>query len=203
MCLFELVGCGGGGGGGSGSSSGRASGDALASLDCRNKDGAKLELLDDGLRHIPAEDLVVRQDDAPLSLCGTMRANPNVKLTMFFFTSLECYQCTKWIDQIYGEAESYSLDLLPVVILAGDPLRTTQADVGGLKAQVAGDAVWARDTSGDVWRFFAPDSPSVVPTLVLMDGAARGVTITDQKTNLKAIIDKANTLMKLGLKPVP
>ena len=74
--------CGGGGKSISPASGFRSSGDALASLDCRQK-GAKLTLEQGEFRHIPAEEVVGRLEESPLSLCGVMRANPDVKLALF------------------------------------------------------------------------------------------------------------------------
>jgi hypothetical protein len=133
-----------------------------------------------------------------------MRANPDVKLAIFQFTSLDCYQCLKWIDRIHGEIDQYGLDILQVPILSGDPTRSTPDDLLSLKGSLAPDALWLRDSTGEIWRFFNREIATpekVSPMAVVMDGAARGFVISELGQGLKEFIEKANTTLKVGLAP--
>ncbi len=186
----------------------RSGGDALAPLDCRtNPAKPKLALTQqpEDFRHVPAEELVARHEENPVSLCGLMRANPDVKLAIIQFASLDCYQCLKWIDRLHGEIDQYGLDILQVPILSGDPNRSTAEDLLSLKGSLATDALWLRDSTGEVWRFFNREIATpekVSPMVVVMDGAARGFLISEPGQGLKEFIDKANTTLKVGLAPV-
>lgn len=186
----------------------RSSGDALAPLDCRNKPGQgnlAMNLQQGDFRHIPAEELVARHEDTPVSLCGMMRANPEIKLAVIQFASLDCYQCLKWIDRLHGEIDQYGLEVIQVPILAGSPERSTEADLLSLKSSLAGDALWLRDSTGELWRFFTPDLNAlekVSPLTVIMDLGARGFSTSEAGKGLKELIENANTTLKVGLPPV-
>lgn len=185
----------------------RNGGDALAPLDCRNSPAkTKLALTQqpEDFRHIPAEELVARHEENPVSLCGLMRANPDVKLVIIQFASLDCYQCLKWIDRLHGEIDQYGLDILQVPILSGEPARSTPDDLLSLKGSLATDALWLRDSTGEVWRFFNREIATpekVSPMVVVMDGAARGFLISELGQGLKEFIEKANSTLKAGLAP--
>lgn len=208
-CLW-LVGlsslaCGGGGGKSIAPVSGfRSNGDALASLDCRPK-GAKLTMEQGEFRHIPAEEIMGRHDENPVSLCGVLRDNPDVKIALFQFTSLECFSCQKWIERIYAEIENYGFDIIQVPILTGKSDRITPEDLNKLKENLAPDALWMRDSTGEMWRFFSPDpalGEKVQPLTVAMDAGARGFYCIEQSFGLKQFVDTSNSLMKVGLNPV-
>lgn len=203
MCL-GFLGCGGSKSPIAPIKGGRTSGDALAPLDCR-EEGLNLTLEQGEIRHVPAEELAGRLEDGAVSFCGVMRSNPDAKLALFQFTSLECYGCQKWIERLYDEIEKYGLDIIQIPVLTGKTDRVSAEDMKALKANLAPEALWMRDSTGELWKFFTPDptlGEQVQPLTVAMDAGARGFFCIEQSFGLKQFVETSNTLMKVGLAPV-
>lgn len=187
------------------------SGDVLRSLDCSGSGGGASDAGDEALlglttadsvdlRHVPAEDLVVAQGEAPVSLCEIMRANGDAQLGLFMFTSPSCYNCQKWIEKIGSSLGDFGNKVLPVAIVVASTSVLTEASLEELKEQVAKDVIWVRDPAGEVWDFFATQDGTglkVNPLVLEMDAAARGLVVEDTELGTKELVDRANETLGL------
>jgi hypothetical protein len=191
----------------------KSSGDVTRELNCtgdkttKAEDAEELALIadDEGNvepRRVPAEDLIVQEGKASISLCNMMRANPDSQLAMFFFTRASCFKCSSWIQKVAAGMEPYGNKILPVAIVSESPSILSDADMDALKGEVAPEFVWVRDPDGEVWDFFAPDqgaSNRMIPMVIEMDGGARGFALEDTGLEAKDLIDQATKVLGLDL----
>ena len=207
LAALVVVGC-GSGGKKSPITPSSSSGDVARELNCsgeQENEPEQLELADTGdveLRRVPAEDLIVQQGQATISLCNMMRANPDSKLGLFFFTRASCFKCTSWIQKVAAGLEPYGNKVLPVAIVSDSPAILSDADIDEIKEDVAPEFVWVRDPDGEAWQFFAPDqgaSQRMVPMVVEMDTGARGFSLEDTGLESKDLIDQATEILGLDL----
>lgn len=213
LVLLTAIGC-GSGNKKSGSTvpggTGKSSGDVTRELNCggdKADDGEELTLIDDDgsiadPRRVPAEDLIVQEGKASISLCNMMRANPDSQLAMFFFTRASCFKCSSWIQKIASGLEPYGNKILPVAIVSETPSILSDADIDALKGEVAPEFIWVRDPDGEVWDFFAPDqgaSQRMVPMVIEMDTGARGFALEDTGLEAKDLVDQATKVLGLDL----
>lgn len=185
-----------------------SSGDVTRALNCGGEqevEGEELTLADTGdgsRRRVPAEDLVVQQGEATISLCNMMRANPDSELGLFFFTSAGCFKCTTWIQKVAAGLEPYGNKVLPVAIVSNSLSALSDAEIDEIKEDAAPDFVWVRDPAGEVWNFFAPDQGAIqkiVPMVIEMDRGARGFSLEDTGLEAKDLIDQATEILGLDL----
>lgn len=188
----------------------RSSGDVTRELNCGGEkadEGEELALIDDDgsvaePRRVPAEDLIVQEGKASISLCNMMRANPDSQLAMFFFTRASCFKCSSWIQKVAAGLEPYGNKILPVAIVSETPTILSDADIDALKGEVAPEFIWVRDPDGEVWDFFAPDqgaSQRMVPMVLEMDTGARGFALEDTGLEAKDLVDQATKVLGLDL----
>lgn len=191
------VGCGSDGSGAA--ALGPRSSDMMRAVDC----GASAELaLQDELRHVPAADVSVSRDGAPLSLCELLKESGK-SLAIFQFAGIKCHSCLRWIEKVNGELGPYAESVLPVTVIIDDQILLTDVEMETVKSEVAPNAVWTRDLTGEAWRFFGPVDKQEVPTAlaVVFDRAARGFVTSDTALTAAALVDRANEAMGVGVQP--
>lgn len=194
------------------------SGDLVPKLGCERKqqDATALAESSPRLRFVPSDHLRFLNGDTSQTMCDLLRKHKK-PLTLFHFVSVTCFSCMLWTREITEDlraATDLSADVQSVVVLTDDLDGISEAQIKGLKAEIAAKAIWVLDAYDEMWGFFAPRDaelaedaadegaaalPLTTPMLVAVDRDSRGFYTANTKLGAKALIETANTLMELDL----
>lgn len=154
-------------------------------------------------RHVPADALVLARKSNTDTMCDVMRGKDQ-KLAIFGFFSLDCTSCRDRVEEIAKGVSDLGLDdqVLPVVVVT-DPKDAMAADEWrDMQDDVAPEAVWGFDSTGEIWRFFGGEkqtSKKIRPWVLLMDQYATGILDKDPDHDVSALIELVNRLLKLEI----